>query len=494
MITREQALAELARRELARRHLKDFAGYVYPEYLKNWHTDLICDALESILRGDIRFLFIEAPPRHSKSLHVSQLFPAFAVGRDKDADVIVSSYSGDLASKHGRETRNLMQSKLYQNIFETRLAADSTSKSQWNTNGRGAYNAVGIGGSTTGKGAKYFIVDDSLKDRKEAESEVIRDGVWDWFRSVARTRLTPDGAMVVMQTRWHLDDIIGRLLEEDPWIDYFEYRKKGLGDAKWVRLRLPAFAEEDEEYRRKGEPLWPERYSHNELEDIKRSLGPYEFNALYQQNPISAGNQEFNPSWLKTINELEMAPKWFVKRYLTIDTAVSQKDSADFTGFVDNRIDDKGFWHLEAWKQRITPDALIEQLFALHSQNKYTLIGIEETVFLMAIKPFLDAEMRRRDVYLPIVPLKHNRTQKEVRIRALIPRYASGSVFHIEGKCKELEFEQSTFPYGMHDDVLDAAAYQEQIGNHGLQSFKQVRPSWNGNRRRGAVTPTTKRF
>ena len=108
MITREQALAELARRELARRHLKDFAGYVYPEYLKNWHTDLICDALESILRGDIRFLFIEAPPRHSKSLHVSQLFPAFAVGRDKDADVIVSSYSGDLASKHGRETRNLM--------------------------------------------------------------------------------------------------------------------------------------------------------------------------------------------------------------------------------------------------------------------------------------------------------------------------------------------------------------------------------------------------
>lgn len=491
----KEAERELARRELARRHLKDFAAYTYEEYLSNWHTELICDALEEIEAGHFRFLIIEAPPRHSKSLHVSQLFPAWVVGRDHDADVIVSSYSGDLATTHGRETRNLMQSQKYMNVFETRLAPDSTAKGKWNTDGKGAYNAVGVGGSTTGKGAKFFIVDDSIKDRKEAESEVVRQSIWDWFRSVARTRLTPDGAMVVMQTRWHLDDIIGRICEEDEWIDYFEYKKKGLGENKWVRLTLPAFATKDEPYRRQGEVLWPQRYGHDELEDIKKSLGPYEWSALYQQTPVQAGNQEFNPAWYKHITISEMENLYFTRRYLSVDTAVSQKDSADFTAFVDNRVDERNFWYLEAWKQRITPDALIEQLFALHQQNNYTSIGIEETIFLLAIKPFLDEEMRKRDIYLPIVPLKHNQTQKEIRIRALIPRYASGSIFHIEGKTGELEFEQSSFPFGMHDDVVDAAAYQLQLvdSNRGVK-IKQKKPEWSGTRRKQAPSPMTRRY
>jgi len=389
-----------------------------------------------------------------------------------------------------------MGEKKYQNVFKTRLAHDSTAKGKWNTDGKGAYNAVGVGGSTTGKGAKFAIVDDSVKDRKEAESELIRDGVWDWFRSVLRTRLTPDGRIVVMQTRWHLDDIIGRITTEDSWVDYFNYIKKGIGDAKWVRLQLPAIATQNEAYRKQGEALWPERYGLEELEDIKKSLGPYEFSALYQQNPISAGNQEFNPDWYKTVTHTEMDAGYFPKRYLSIDTAVSQKESADYTGFVDNRINNRNEWHLSAWKQRITPDKLIDQIFALHAQNKYTTIGIEETVFLLAIKPFLDAEMRKRDIYLPIVPLKHEQTKKEIRIRALIPRYASGSIYHIEGECSELEFEQSVFPFGAHDDVLDAAAYQVALINKGSKgSFAQHKPTWSGTRkRRKALTPTTKRF
>ena len=462
--------------------------------MSNWHTELICDALERVERGEIRFLIIEAPPRHSKSLHVSQLFPAWAVGRNKDADIIVSSYSGDLATTHGRETRNLITSQKYKNIFSTELAPDSTAKGKWNTNGKGAYNAVGVGGSTTGKGAKFFIVDDSIKDRKEAESELIRNGIWDWFRSVARTRLTPDGAEVVMGTRWHLDDLIGRIVEEDTWIDYFDFLNKGLRENKWVRLSLPAIAVKDEIWRKQGDPLWPQRYPVPELEDIKRTLGPYEWSALYQQTPVSAGNQEFNPAWYQHVTQTQLQTMYFPKRYLSIDTAVSQKESADYTGFTDCRVDGKNFWYLEAWKQRITPDKLIEQLFALHAQNNYTTIGIEETVFLMAIKPFLDAEMRSRDIYLPIIPLKHESTKKEIRIRALIPRYASQSIFHIEGKCTELEFEQSTFPYGAHDDVLDSAAYLVPlIEKGGKKSFVQYKPKWKGTSRPN-ISAMTKRF
>lgn len=459
----KKAKAEKARREKARRHLKDFAQYTYDGYISGWHTDLICDALERLEKGEFRFLIIEAPPRHSKSLHVSQLFPAWVVGRDEDADVIVSSYSGDLATTHGRETRNLMNSKKYKNVFKTRLATDSTAKGKWNTSGKGAYNAVGVGGSTTGKGAKFAIVDDSVKDRKEAESEIMREGVWDWFRSVLRTRLTPDGRICVMQTRWHLDDIIGRILSEDTSIDYFEFLEKGLQGNKWVRLRLPAIADVTEPYRQAGDALWPERYGLIELEDIKHSLGPYEFSALYQQNPINSENQEFKQHWFTPITHTEYAALKHRYRFLTVDTAISKKDTADYNGFVDNLITEDNMWHFKAWKKRLDPHEMINELFRLHLENNYTRIGIEETVYLMVIKPFIDEEMRKREIFLPIVPLKHNSTQKEIRIRGLVPRYAARSIKHVEGECAELEYELLSFPLGKHDDVADAAAYQQQI-------------------------------
>ena len=480
--------AELANRELARRHLNYFAQYVYDDYLESWHTQVRCDALDRIERGEIRFLIIEAPPRHSKSVHVSQLFPAYAVGKDPDRSIIVSSYSGDLAVKHGRETRNIIVGDQYQRIFKTRLAPDSKAKGTWNTqkfiesaipgalgnwkNAKGAYNAAGVGGSITGKGAHIFVVDDSLKDRKEAESQLVRDNVHSWFKSVARTRLTPDGAMVVMGTRWHQDDLQGRLLDEEEWVDYFKFLENGLGTAKWVRLRLMAVAEvEEPPYRASGDALWPTRYSLTELADIKRSLGPYEWEALYQQRPISSETQEFKPAWYQYRTHTEVEALTRRCRLLSIDTAVSKQASADFTGFVDNIVCTQGTWNIKAWKEKIAPDVLIEMLFSLHLLNKYDRIGIEEGMYMLVLKPFLDIEMRKRSIYLPIFPLKHNGTQKEVRIRGLIPPYAAKAIFHIEGECGELEFEQAAFPNGKHDDVVDAEAYQLQLldGMNGSQ-------------------------
>jgi hypothetical protein len=476
------AQAELARRELARRGMRHYAKYVYEDYIEGWHTGVLCDALDLVEAGAIRFLLIEAPPRHSKSLHVSQLFPSHVVGNKPDKSVIVASYSGDLATDHGRVTRNLIQTEKYQNIFKTRLAPDSTAKGKWNTqkwveaqdgkegywkDAKGAYNAAGVGGSITGKGADIAVVDDSLKDRKEAESFTIREGLWAWFKSVLRTRLTPDGAMVVMGTRWHMDDLAGRIMETEPWVDYFDYLKNGLGTAKWVRLRLIAIAEEDQPpYRKADEPLWPERYPLAELQDIKKSLGPYEWEALYQQRPISSETQEFKTTWYKYRTHTDVSQLKRKHRLLTIDSAASKNASADFTGLCDNIIDTNDHWNIKAWKLKIAPDQLIELLFSLHLANKYDQIGIEEGMYMLVLKPFLDKAMRERGVYLPIVPLKHNSTQKEVRIRGLIPPYAAGVVYHIEGECDELEFEQSVFPNGKNDDVVDATAYQVQlVGN-----------------------------
>jgi phage terminase large subunit-like protein len=270
--------------------------------------------------------------------------------------------------------------------------------------------------------------------------------------------------MVVMHTRWHLDDIIGRLTEgedtKEDWV-YYEDWLKGKR-AKWVRLTLPAVASNDESYRKQGEALWPTQYSLTELADIQKTLGPYEWNSLYQQTPVDDSLREFKASWYKRIDE-ELVQMMNCRRFLTVDTALSKKVSSDNTGFCDNRVNSENFWHLKAWRVKLGPEELVDTLFTLHALNRYEKIGIEKTAYTDGLKPYLDEEQRKRGVFLPIVELKHNQTSKEVRIRALIPRYASGSIFHIRNECGHLETEQASFPVGAHDDVLDATAYQDQL-------------------------------
>lgn len=455
---KKEAMAELALRELARRHFSNFAGYTYENYISGWHTKLICDVLERVEKGEIRFLIIEAPPRHSKSLHVSQLFPAWIVGRDKDTDVIVASYSGDLATDHGRETRNLISSKFYQNIFKTKLAEDSQAKGKWNTDGRGSYNAVGVGGSITGRGADFFIIDDAFRDRKEADSLIIREGIWKWFRSVARTRLSPTGAMIVMMTRWHEDDLIGRITDgedKESWVDYFDYLKGNR--AKWVRLTLPAIADNDEQYRKKGEPLWPERYSLTELLDIKKTLGPYEWGALYQGKPVDDTNRKFKKEWFHYRIWAEVE-KMRVRKFATIDPNLKKSDESDYCGVTRAYVNERGDLNIKAMRYRVDSNEVISLIFLLHDEG-FEKIGIEEGAFSYVIEPFLKEEMKKRGKFPNVVPLKHGGRMKETRIEGLVPWYSNGQVWHIVGECDELEEELLAFPRGVHDDVVDSLAY-----------------------------------
>lgn len=456
-LSKTEAKKELAKRELARRHFQPFCEYVYEGYIKSWHTQLLCEALEKVYEGKIRFLIIEMPPRHSKSLHVSQLFPAWFVGKDKDAPIIVSSYSGDLATDHGRETRNLIGTRKYKNIFNTRLAADSTAKGKWNTNGKGAYNAAGVGGSITGKGARVLVVDDPFKDRKEVDSEGIRDDRWKWLKSVARTRLTPNGGLVIMHTRWHEDDMIGRIIEEHEWVSYFDVDRE---TEKYVRLQLKAVAEEDEKFRKKGEALWPEQYPLKELDSIRRDIGPYEWSSLYQQEPVDDESREFKAEWIKSI-PMERVEMLNTRKFVTIDPGGKDSNN-DYTGIVRNYVSKENNWHFKAMRVHIDSAELIKYIFLLHDEG-FEIIGTEETVFTKAIEPFFNEECRKRNKFPNVVPLKHSGRSKEMRIRGLIPRYSSGSVYHIEGECEDLEKEQRSFPKGTYDDTLDAAAYQNDV-------------------------------
>lgn len=438
----------------ARENLIDFLIATNPNYEPNWHHEIIAKELERIEAfgdRDYKVLLVFVPPRHGKSELCSIGFPAWYLGRNPDKEIITVSYSAELAQDFGSKTRSIVSGEAYPYIFSgLTLKEDEQAKAKWRTSKGGSYTSVGVGGAITGRGANVLLFDDPIKNREEAESEVYREKVWQFFTSTAFTRLEPNGVVVVILTRWHTDDLAGRILANN------ELNKR------CKIIHFPAIAVSREAHRGEGEALWPERFNVQSLEEIKNTIGPYDWSSLYQGNPVVSERQEFKPEWKKTIPEAQVA-MLNTNRFLTIDTAISKKSSADYTGFCDNRIDKQNFWYFKAWRMRLGAEELVDALFSLHKVNHYTGIGIEKTVYLDGLKPYLDMEQRRRNMFLPIVELKHNQLAKEIRIRGLIPHYAAGQIFHIQGECKDLEEEQLNFPVGLHDDVLDAAAYQTQI-------------------------------
>ena len=431
-------------RQRARENLIDFAIATNPEYEPNWHLELIAQELEFVEKygdRDFKILLIFMPPRHGKSELSSINFPAWYLGRNPENEIITASYSGELAQDFGAATRSLVDSPEYRMIFDLKLKEDERSKAKWKTQKGGSYTSVGVGGAITGRGANVFLIDDPLKNREEADSEVTRRSIWNWFTSTAFTRLEPNGVMVIILTRWHMDDLAGRILTH-PTLS-----------KRCKVVSFPAIAETDEAFRAKDEALWPLRYPLSALGEIKSTVGPYDWSALYQQQPILAENQEFKLAWVKTITQAEV-DSMNTRKFLTIDTAMSKKQGADYTGFVDNRVNKENFWHIKGWHAKISPEELVDTIFSLHTKYHYEKIGIEKTAYSEGLKPYLDNEQRKRSLHLPIVELKHNQTNKEVRIRGLIPRYSAGSIKHILGECSALEEEMFTFPVGVHDDCL----------------------------------------
>src|SRR3990167_3789528 len=181
---------EKLRREKARRDLISFVKYHFSAYDVNWHHKVLAEKLEAVERGEIRRLIVNMPPRSGKSTQVSQYLPAWYLGKHPDREVVVASYSADLAVGFGRNTRNLVRQNEYKNLFRVSLAEDSRSVGNWHTEKGGSYIAVGVGGALTGKGADLLIIDDPIKGREEGNSDVVRNALWDWYRSTAYTRLS----------------------------------------------------------------------------------------------------------------------------------------------------------------------------------------------------------------------------------------------------------------------------------------------------------------
>lgn len=438
-------------------------------------------SLEKLERGEDVRLILECPPRHGKSELATKKFTSWVLGKHPDWPIAVASYSGELATKFGQETRDIMESDQYQKIFKTRLRVDQKAKGYWKTGEGGSYFSAGAGGAFTGKGFKIGVVDDIFKDRKEADSKVIRDSRWDWYRSAFYTRQEGVSAIIVINTRWHTDDLVGRLLNQEKEArengeEYFD---------KWTRIRFPAIATEDEDFRNKGEALWPDKFPIEKLKITEKALGPYEFSSLYQANPITSENQLFKEYWFKTIT-MDRVDILNTRKFATIDTGGDDPDTSDRTGIIRNYVDSNNNWYIKAMGVNINSAEIINLLFQLHDEG-FEEIGVEETLYTKAIKPFFEIECKKRNSFPNVVELKHGGRNKNLRIKGLIPRYKAGTIFHIVGECDDLIDELIVFPKGANDDVIDALAYQNDIAQPPMGVRKKAEVTARRNQRREEI-------
>ncbi len=436
----------------------------YTEYTSHglWkparHLDFLCRKLEAVERGEIKRLIVTMPPRHGKSEVISKSFPSWCIGKHPDWDIIISSYGASLAESHSEVCRDRF-AEFAPEIFGVRLSKSSSSVSEWGVEGhRGTVIAAGVDGAITGKGAHIAIIDDPLKNMKEARSPTIRETVKEWYRTTLRTRLAPGGAIILVLTRWHQDDLAGYLLNE---------MEAGTGE-QWDVFNLPAIAEDDDALgRAPGDPLWPERFSLQDLEATKGSTTLYEWNALYQQHPSDPEGGLFKREFFRyysagkrtyTLHAPE-GDRHLAREYLTIfqtcDPAGSLKSSADW--FVISTWG-KGpagdLLLLDVFRTRIEGPDHLANLTSQAAKWRPAKIGVEpanlgKTTYQTAVRSSL-----------PVVPLNPD-ADKYTRALTIAAYYENGTVWHPRDApwLDEWEEELAAFPTGAHDDQVDTAAY-----------------------------------
>lgn len=427
------AARELLDRKAARNGLLKFAEYTNPAYRAAPHHVLIAAKLEAVERGEIKRLMICMPPRHGKSELASRRFPSWFLGRSPQRQIIAASYNSDLANDFGREVRNIVDSEDYQRLFQTKLAEDSKAANRWHTDKGGMYVAAGVGTAITGRGADLLLIDDPFKDRKEADSELRREDVWNWYTSTAYTRLMPGGAIVVINTRWHDDDLSGRLIAE-----------QANGGDQWEILSLPAIDNDG--------ALWPEWYPIERLEQIRAVLPARDWNALYQQNPIPDDGDYFKSAWFGEYEELPSKLNY----YGASDYAVTDGDG-DYTEHGVIGVDfSKNIYVADWWRGQTTSDVWIDKKCDLILAHKPLCWFGESGPIRRAVEPFMMSRMTQRNAFCRIEWLA-SMADKAARARSIQAMASMGKVFLPKNAPwkAELLSQMLRFPAGKFDDGVD---------------------------------------
>lgn len=344
------------------------------QFLSNWHIEAIASELERCLRGETKRLIICVPPRSLKSHCASVAFPAWLLGHKPSAQIICASYGQDLADKLALDSRTLMNSEWYRNVFATRLSSQRQAVSEFITEAHGFRLATSVGGVLTGRGGDFIIIDDPLKP-DEAVSDTQRNAVNDWYEHTLYSRLNnkQTGCIILIMQRLHEDDLVGHLLQQ----------------GGWKILKFPAIAIEDETHiiqncygtrtvrRVKGTALHPERESEDQLADIRRNLGEYNFAGQYQQEPAPLGGGMVKLDWLKTYKVGE-EPAQFDLVFQSWDTAVKATELSDYSVCTTWGKKDQNLYLLHVLRQRMEYPELKRAVRGQAARFNATTVLIED--------------------------------------------------------------------------------------------------------------------
>lgn len=447
---------------MARRDYSFYVVYVHHGlYVHGEHTEYICNVLQDVEEGKEKRVMIWLPPRHSKSMTVSETFPSYFVGRNTERRVIEVSYGDRLAKRFGRLNKAKVK-EFGMPVFGVTLSewgVGSTSSNDWQVatikegkliQQRGGMLSTGIGGSITGEGADLLLIDDPIKNREEAYSAVYRDKIWEEWKNTLRTRLQPGGSIIIILTRWHEDDLAGRLLNP-------KYRESENDKEEWKIISMPAVCDSENDLlnRKIGQTLWP-GYGFDEewAEQTKNDVGSKTWSSLYQQKPSATEGDLIKRNWWGIYNH--NAPPEFIEIIQSWDCAYEEKDNlkGSYTvcttwgrGFL-------GYYLLDVYRKQIEYPELIKQMKALYSKWNPSVVIIEYKASGKSAFQSLKLESE-----IPL--LKDNpHKSKIVRLEIVSPLIESGRVFLPDMAPWLFDYieELSMFPNGEYDDQVDSTS------------------------------------
>ena len=465
-ISRSEAARELISRRSIRSSLTEFARLCGFEPARH-HLKLI-EALEAVARGDTRNLAVFMPPGSAKSTYSSVLFAAWYIARSA-SNVLAASHTTELAEKWGRRVRNLLIE--HRHVLQAELSQDNQAAGRWSLTNGAEYYAAGVGTGIAGFRANLGLIDDPIRSRQDADSELIRDRIWDWYVNDFRTRLVPGARKVLIQTRWHEDDLAGRALQNEDW----------------RVISLPAIAEEGDPLGRAvGEPLWSDGdYGYGQqLADLRAVTPARTWSALYQQRPAPEEGDYFKAEWLKPY---ETAPARETMRiYGASDYAVTA-DGGDYTVHVVVGIDPEDrMYLLDLWRAQASSDVWVAAFCDLVLKWRPIGWAEEQGQIRAGIGPYLDREIRERRAFVARDAFP-TRGDKTVRAQSVRGRMASSGLYvpaHA-GWYPAFLGELLSFPAGLHDDQVDALGLVGQLldkmlpGNRPRPNEKPRRDRWD---------------
>lgn len=413
-------------------NFRHFLELVSSEMSWDWkHLEHIREYLRRMEEGQYKKLMIFCPPRHGKTEMTTLHFPAYLLECNPKNRVIIAAYNQILANKFSRRVRKLADRRVL-------LSQERSAVEEWETEAGGGIRAVGIGGGVTGQGGNWIVIDDPIKNRLDANSKVFRDRIWEWYTDDLYTRLEPNGKIILIMTRWHHDDLAGRILDSDD-------------KDNWQVIDLAAFAKENDPLGRKqGEALCIDRYNKTDLDRIKAVIGDDSFEALYQQNPTAETGSIFKRGHFQYFKIEDVpAPEFVVQSW---DTAFKTGEDNDYSVGTTWYYSKKKYYLIDRWKGRETFSVVKQAIIEKAQEYKPDVVLIEDKASGQSL-----VEDFKLESALPILPYKPDR-DKIARAYAVTPVVDIGQVYLPQEAEWKIDFLDNllAFPYGKHDDDVDS--------------------------------------